>query len=545
MRTHTTRFRLTASLTAFALLAGPMLPTAAFAEGAQSPGPQTQSPESQAAGPVVDPPSRVGRIARLSGTVSYHGPEQTQWEPATLNFPVSNGSAFWTEPNSGAELETAGIRLVLAQNTHLDIDQLSDHAMTVTLAQGSTYLAVRGIQPGDTIQVRTPRGTVSIATDGQYELTAGDTEHPTLVSVAAGQAQVFGDAVSLLVAARQTGQITGPGPFQGSVAPLAPSPMLQTSAAPPRPMPQGDAAPPPVVQNMTGGEALVETGRWERSADYGQIWYPPVERDWVPYRHGHWAFVAPWGWTWVDDAPWGFAPFHYGRWVEYGGRWGWTPVVPGIAVGYGYRPAYSPALVAFVGVAAGVGIGFAIGRSVGWVPLGPREPYYPPYRTSQTYVRNMNVTNVTNVNNITTINNYNQPGHQFVNRNASTVVPATAMTGSQPVSRNSQPVPAGTQFQAVQTPAVAPTTATRGVTQGDAARMNLSTPTAGTATPRPAAPGPAIAPRQPQGGTSAPLPQLRPISPTPSSPTPQPQRQAPPPQQHQAPRSCPPNRPNC
>ena len=117
--------------------------------------------------------------------------------------------------------------------------------MTVTLAQGSTYLAVRGIQPGDTIQVRTPRGTVSIATDGQYELTAGDTEHPTLVSVAAGQAQVFGDAVSLLIAARQTGQITGPGPFQGSVAPHAPRPPAPTPARPPPPPTPHPAQPPP------------------------------------------------------------------------------------------------------------------------------------------------------------------------------------------------------------------------------------------------------------------------------------------------------------
>ena len=498
MRTHTTRFRLTASLAAFVLLAGPMMPTAAFAQTAQS-----QGAEAQSEGPVVDPPSRVGRIARLSGTVSYHGPEQTQWEPAVLNFPVSTGSAFWTEPNSGAELETAGTRAVLAQSTQLDIDDLSDHAMTATLAQGSAYFAVRGIQPGDTIRVRTPRGSVSIAMDGQYELTAGDSEHPTLFSVATGQAQVSGDDVSLVVAAGQTAQITGPGPFQGRVGPLAASPVLQAYAAPRRAAPQGDQAPPPVVQDMTGGEALAETGRWERSPDYGQIWYPPVERDWVPYRQGHWAFVAPWGWTWVDDAPWGFAPFHYGRWVEYEGRWGWTPVVPGIAVGYGYRPAYSPALVAFVGVAAGVGIGFAIGRSVGWVPLGPREPYYPPYRTSQAYVRNMNVTNVTNVSTITTTNIYNQPGHQFVNRSASTVVPASAMTGSQPVARHTQQVPRGTQFQAVQTPAVAPTTATRGVTPAVASRMNLGTPADGTAQPRPAAPGPAV--RQSGGQTSLPL----------------------------------------
>ena len=62
-----------------------------------------------------------------------------------------------------------------------------------------------------------------------------------------------------------------------------------------------------------------------RQPEYGQVWYPQVAPDWVPYREGSWAYVAPWGWTWVDSEPWGFAPFHYGRWADIGGRWGWVP----------------------------------------------------------------------------------------------------------------------------------------------------------------------------------------------------------------------------
>ncbi|MCX7384729.1 MAG: hypothetical protein NT133_25670, partial [Alphaproteobacteria bacterium] len=365
MRTNTLPFRLTAILVAAAMFTAPLLPTAAFA--------QTEAP-------AVDPPARVGRVARMSGTVSYHGAEQTQWEPAALNFPVTSGSSFWTEPRSGADIDVAGARIVLHEGTHFDIDQLTDHAVTATVAQGSVYLALRGTQPGDTIQLRTPRGTVTLAQDGQYEINAGDTDRPTTVSVIGGQAQVAGDNVSLFVASNQTAQISGSGPFQGKVGPLAASPFLTSHLAPVRPMPTGDYAPPALVQQMTGGEALAETGRWERSEEYGQVWYPPVQASWVPYRHGHWAFVAPWGWTWIDEASWGFAPFHYGRWIQIGPSWAWTPIVPGVAIGYGYRPVYSPALVGFVGLAAGIAIGAALGRSVGWYPLGPREVYYPPYR---------------------------------------------------------------------------------------------------------------------------------------------------------------------
>ena len=113
--------------------------------------------------------------------------------------------------------------------------------------------------------------------------------------------------------------------------------------------------------------------------EYGQVWYPPVSPGWVPYRQGHWAYVAPWGWTWIDDAPWGFAPFHYGRWVQIGGRWAWTPG----AVAVAEPPVYAPALVAFIGIGAGVALGAALASgSIGWVPLGPREPFRPWYHAS-------------------------------------------------------------------------------------------------------------------------------------------------------------------
>ena len=517
MRTNTFPFRLTAALVAFAMFAAPLVPTAAFA--------QTESP-------VVDPPGRVGRVARLSGTVSFHGAEQTQWESATLNYPVTSGSAFWTEPRSGAELDIAGGRVVLEQNTHFDIDQLTDHSVTATVAQGSIYIALRGLLPGDTMQVRTPRGTVTLAQDGQYEVAAGDTERPTTVSVIGGQAQIAGDNVSLLVSSNQSARITGPGPFEGRVGPLAASPFLTGQTAPVRPMPSGDYAPPAVVQQMTGGESLADTGRWERNTEYGQVWYPPVSQGWVPYRHGRWAFVAPWGWTWIDEAPWGFAPFHYGRWMQIGPSWAWSPVVQGYAPEYGYRPFYSPALVGFIGLGIGVAIGASLGRSVGWYPLGPSEPYYPPYRTSPAYIRNVNITNVTNVTNITNITHNTVPPAAAVNRGATTVIPASAMTNSQPVAARVQPVPASAlaQIQPVRAPAVQPTTATTGVTPAVARQMNLAQPTPGTVAPRPVAPGPAVQPVA-TGGAVPLRPSTAPVpgggASAPGAPAPQPPRPTP------------------
>ena len=244
---------------------------------------------------------------------------------------------------------------------------------------------------------------------------------------------------------------------------------------------------------MPGGEDLTATGSWAEAPEYGAVWYPPVAADWVPYREGHWAYVSPWGWTWIDNASWGFAPFHYGRWVEIGNRWGWTPGTAQVS----RPPVYAPALVTFLGIAGGAAVGAAIAsRSVSWVPLGPGEAYHPWYRASDNYRRQVNVAHVSNV---TTVNNTNVTVNTFINRNAATAVPASAMAASQPVAPLAQPV-SPQQFSSArpvfgQQP-IQPTAATAGVTPVVARQMNLP-PGASAFRPAPGpvaraqAPGPA------------------------------------------------------
>src|SRR4029077_8056721 len=158
---------------------------------------------------------------------------------------------------------------------------------------------------------------------------------------------------------------------------------------------------------------LDDNGEWRDVPDYGHVWFPThVVAGWAPYRYGHWVWVAPWGWTWVEDEPWGFAPFHYGRWAEVGGGWCW---VPGPVV---VRPVYAPALVVFVGGPRfGASLSFGGGGGVAWFPLGPREVYVPPYRTSVRYVQNVNVTNTTvNVTNVTNVYNNVTVNNTTVNK---------------------------------------------------------------------------------------------------------------------------------
>lgn len=72
MRTRDRLFRFTALVAAGSLMLAPGLPQPAFAQPAPPPGAATQ----QTGG---DPPERVGRLARVTGTVSFHTADDTQW----------------------------------------------------------------------------------------------------------------------------------------------------------------------------------------------------------------------------------------------------------------------------------------------------------------------------------------------------------------------------------------------------------------------------------------------------------------------------------
>ncbi len=483
-------FRLSAGVAIAALLLGTTPPR--FAAAQPAPPPQG-APTAPSQG---DPPARVGRLALITGTVSFRTADADHWDPATANYPLTSGNSIWTEPQANADIEVGPSRLTLDGATEFDFDRLDDHELAGTLPQGRLYLRLRDPAPGDTLTLRTPRGTVSIAAAGRYLVIAGDATAPTQVTTVEGTAQVYAEGLSLTVGAGQTATINGGEPFAGSIGPRVADPFLDAQIARERPPRVAAAmAPPPAVVQMTGSEPLLATGEWAQEPEAGPVWYPPVAQDWVPYRDGRWVWVSPWGWTWVDAAPWGFAPFHYGRWARYHGRWGW---VPGVEPGPYYGPpVYAPALVNWVDVAAGAAVGLAIGAAVGWIPLGPREPYRPWYRASSGYFGRLNGPHVATMNFNTT--------NGFINRGAGSFGRPGGVAGDPRFAGHWQgmtPQMLAAARPVAQVP-VRPTKATPGVTPA-VARQVLLAPAPSGFGPRPIAPGPAVLARP--GGANASFP---------------------------------------
>jgi len=332
----------------------------------------------------ADPPGRVGRIADTDGAVWLFDDEQGEWVQARRNRPVTEGDRLSAEQGGRVEVQIGAATLRLDGGTDVEFTQLDDAGVRVRLHGGSVALRVRGGPSVREFAILTEEGRFEPLRPGHYRVdvrqnsSLGETlagamrfeARDSVLDLNDGQRAEFWQERDVTHYAWATPSNDR---FGDWVARQDREETRDRNRY--------------VSPEMTGADDLDRNGRWDRHPEYGAIWYPTVVvADWAPYRYGHWEHVRPWGWTWVDDARWGFAPFHYGRWVSYGGRWGWCPGQ------YVARPVYAPALVAWFGgpnVSVGINIG---GPAVGWVPLSPREIYYPSYQVTNVYVRNVNIT---------------------------------------------------------------------------------------------------------------------------------------------------------
>jgi hypothetical protein len=348
---------------------------------AQAPPPSSSVPSEGA------PPAVVGWLAQSSGTVWIAPGTGQAWQAPVTNEPLSEGEAIATAPNGQALIEVAATRLELGPGSELGLDKIDTQDLDISAISGEVALDLSALPPGMDVAIRTPRGTVQIAAPGQYAITAGDENAPTIVTALSGTARIVTASAMETVAAGQGATLSGEpgGSFTIAIGPARPDPLLQTLLASAPPPPPEDTSLPPDVAEMTGGAALASYGAWSVVPDYGTIWFPSVAAGWAPYRYGQWIYMSPWGWTWCDSAPWGFAPFHYGRWVQIGPRWGWVPIGPGVPPHRGF-PVYAPALVHF----------FSAGKTIGWVPLGPGELYRPSFARSPEAIRALNAYDVRN-----------------------------------------------------------------------------------------------------------------------------------------------------
>ena len=376
-----------------------------------------------------DPPARVGRLSLVDGNVTYRASQQDAGGPALVNWPVSSGAIVDTGRGARAEVWIGSTAYRLGSDSQAEFATVDDRSVALLLHGGTLAVTIRDRDQADDLAVTTPAGQVRFSGTGRYRLEVAPDR--TTIAAQSGSAEIFANERPVTLRAGEMVTIDGRGVLTIEATRYGDDFDAWVSARDNRE--KSAQARRNVSPYMTGYDDLDSHGDWSTAEDYGTVWYPrAVAADWAPYRYGRWAWVEPWGWTWVDAAPWGFAPFHYGRWVQVRGRWGWAPGA------YVARPVYAPALVGWVGN-PGWNANFRYGSApaVGWFPLAPREVYVPAYRTSPTYIRQVNVTHVRNA---AEVDRALRPDHRpnyahHGQPHAVTVVPTNTLRDGRPIDR--------------------------------------------------------------------------------------------------------------
>jgi len=348
----------------------------------------------------------VGRISLIHGNVSTQRGDSGDWAAATLNQPVVSGDKVSTGDDSRTEvqLDFANI-LRLGDRSQATVANLTKNQIQVQLGEGLAYYSVFKNAEAEP-EIDTPNVSIHPEQkEGVYRIEV--TNGQTLVVVRKGALQISTPQGSTRVDKGQSVTIRGTGDQTEYRVAEAPSKDNWDSWNNDRnSLIQRADAWGKTNRYYTGSEDLDAYGRWINVPDYGPVWTPAAAPGWAPYREGRWVWEPYYGWTWVSYEPWGWAPYHYGRWFVYNSAWVWWPGP--VYAAPRYRPVWAPAYVSFFGFGGGVGVsvGFGFG-SVGWLPIGPCDPYRPWYgRGYRNQFNTVNVTNITNVTNVYNVNHF-------------------------------------------------------------------------------------------------------------------------------------------
>ena len=325
----------------------------------------------------------VARVSWLEGEVSFNrGDDPDDWQPASVNYPMTLGDRIWAAPGARVELQLRGGTVYIGPETELAALDLAREVRQLSLNLGTATFRIRRMEPDEVFEVATPNVSVTFETPGTYRIDV-DEDGNSRVSVSQGRAWAAAAGGQVSLERGEQIRVRGIDRPDYDVVRLARGDSwdrwVEMRARRYRSVRSASYVHP----DIAGIDDLDAYGTWETSSEYGSVWYPRgMAAGWEPYRTGRWIWRDPWGWTWLSSEPWGWAPYHYGRWAVVRGRWCWVPVGPG-----GRYPGYSPALVGFVGGGAGWSLSVSAGGFVGWFPLGPREPFVPWWLRSRTRER--------------------------------------------------------------------------------------------------------------------------------------------------------------
>ena len=319
----------------------------------------------------------VGRISHVEGEISRYDPETDRWVSTTREAPLGIDDLLRTDSYARAEI-------ILPNNTWARIDGDSRLQLTVLTAQVTEVDLPHGngrfYNKSDQTEMNatTPFGRITAPPGSAFDLYIGETG----VEVVAVQNSVYffhnasnqrhevrADAAALSADMQEVTAVAGDGDPDWSAWNRSMDALWAERMAS-----RGKSATylPPELHSEA--HALDKHGHWERvyyNGHYYRFWRPVhISASWSPFSWGAWV-VWHGDHVWIPHEPFGYVTHHYGNWIFTAGHWYWAPPVtrvmvrarlPLLHIGFGWYPGRVSWIYS--------------GAHVGWIPLGPHEPYY-------------------------------------------------------------------------------------------------------------------------------------------------------------------------
>ena len=307
-------------------------------------------------------PSTLGdlRISLLEGDVQIRAEDTSEWVPASVNIPLTDGDRLWVPEAGRVELQLRdGTILRLDENSSLEVLTVESGSFQVYLTLGHAYVNFKGARDS-LIQMDTPVSSMRAYDRVKFRVDVSE-DGGTDISVFKGAVYAENRNGKTRVGSGKTLYLSEDS--NAELLPLGRSDEWERwNTERDRKIEERKYSYRYLPEELEGySNDFDENGKWVYLREYGYIWTPTVivSEDWSPYRIGRWVWIGG-DYVWISYEPWGWAPYHYGRWtfvVSVG--WCWVPPARGAVywgpgfVGWVHNPTY-----------------------VAWVPLAPGEIYY-------------------------------------------------------------------------------------------------------------------------------------------------------------------------
>jgi hypothetical protein len=140
----------------------------------------------------ADPPTRIGRIGYMTGSVSFQPAGVDEWVPALPNRPVTTGDQIWVDDGARAEMHVGATALRLGSQTAFQFLNLDDQTAQIQLSTGSLSVHIQYLDTNQIFEVDTPNLAFSIYSLGDYRIDVLPDSQTTVVTVRTGAGDVTG-----------------------------------------------------------------------------------------------------------------------------------------------------------------------------------------------------------------------------------------------------------------------------------------------------------------------------------------------------------------